>query len=44
MVQVSPNTITGKALDTPWLDFSDIAAGEKLVLKMGPEPSMWGVR
>ena len=40
MVQVSPNTINGKALDTPWLDFSDIAAGGKLVLKMGPEPSM----
>ena len=43
-IYIQSATLNGKTLNTPWLDFSDIAAGGKLVLKMGPEPSMWGVR
>ena len=35
-------TLNGQALDTPWLDFSQIAAGGTMVLKMGPTPSEWG--
>ena len=36
-------TLNGTPLEVPWIDFSDIAAGGVLELKMGPDPSVWGV-
>ena len=42
-IYIQSATLNGKTLNTPWLDSSDIAAGGKLVLKMGPEPSGWGI-
>lgn len=42
-VYIQRATLNGKPLDTPWLDFSEIAAGGTLKLIMGPEPSGWGV-
>ncbi len=41
-IYIQSATLNGQALDTPWLDFSQIAAGGTLVLKMGPMPSEWG--
>ena len=42
-VYIQSARLNGKKLDTPWLDFSDIAAGGTLELKMGARPSDWGV-
>ena len=41
-IYIQSARLNGKKLDTPWLDFSDIAKGGTLVLEMGPEPSDWG--
>ncbi|HNU68196.1 MAG TPA: GH92 family glycosyl hydrolase [Myxococcota bacterium] len=35
-------TLNGKPLEFPEISHSDIVAGGRLVLKMGPEPSAWG--
>jgi putative alpha-1,2-mannosidase len=36
-------TLNGKPWDKPWFSYSDIAAGAKLVLNMGPQPNKtWG--
>ena len=34
--------VNGKALDNPFLDFSEITNGGSLVFEMGPKPSAWG--
>lgn len=34
-------TLNGKPYDKAYIEHSDIAAGGKLILKMGPEPAIW---
>ena len=42
-IYIQSATLDGKPLEKPWLDFSAIAAGGVLELRMGPEPSSWGI-
>ena len=39
-VYIQSAELDGKPLSNPWIDFSDIASGGVLILKMGPEPNM----
>ena len=41
-IYIQSATLNGAPLETPGLDFKDIAAGGTLVLKMGKKPSRWG--
>ncbi|MBR0175499.1 MAG: glycoside hydrolase family 92 protein, partial [Bacteroidales bacterium] len=34
-------TLNGKPYSLPFIDYTDIRAGGKLVLEMGPEPALW---
>ena len=43
-IYVTAATLDGKPLDRAWLHHSEIAAGGRLVLTMGKEPSRWAVR
>ena len=42
-IYIQSAKLDGKPLDVPYIDFSDIASGGTLELKMGPEPSSWGI-
>ena len=43
-IYIQSAKLNGKRLDVPHIDFSDIAAGGVLELKMGPRPSEWGTK
>ena len=42
-IYIQSASLNGKQLQEPWIDFTDIVAGGVLELKMGPEPSSWGI-
>ena len=42
-IYIQSAKLNGKTLGRCWLDFSEISAGGKLELTMGPEPSNWGI-
>ena len=39
---VKSATLNGRALGRAWLRHEEVAAGGRLVLRMGPKPSAWG--